>query len=195
MCIRDRAKSGAFEQRPATEITRGDDVIVRAGQVIPVDGEVVGGSGAIGWELINTHDSPQLKVGKRVVAGSVVREGEIKVRATRVGHTTLLTAVQRWLEEALRQQNAATMVSTRSAGMLIPAAYAIAVLDFGLWLLFTGNINTAASTALAILIVVAPFSLAISPALAIRQGIEAAVRNGVLVRDGNALRVLEAAEA
>lgn len=185
-----RAKSGAFEQRPATEITRGDDVIVRAGQVIPVDGEVVGGSGAIGWELINTHDSPQLKVGKRVVAGSVVREGEIKVRATRVGHTTLLTAVQRWLEEASRQQNAATMVSTRSAGMLIPAAYAIAVLDFGLWLLFTGNINTAASTALAILIVVAPFSLAISPALAIRQGIEAAVRNGVLVRDGNALRVL-----
>ena len=185
-----RAKSGAIEEMPATEIRRGDDVTVRAGQVIPVDGEVVGGSGAIDWKPVNTHDSAQLKVGKRVVAGSVMREGEIKVRATRVGHTTFLTAVQRWLEEALRHQNAATMVSTRSAGMLIPAAYAIAVLDFGLWLLFTGNINTAASTALAILIVVAPVSLAISPALAIRQGIEAAVRNGVLVRDGNALRVL-----
>ena len=188
--VTHRKKGGGCEQLPATEIMRGDDVRVRAGQVIPVDGEVVGGSGAIGWELVNTHDSPQLKVGKRVVAGSVLREGDIKVRTIRVGHTTLLTAVQRWLEEASRHQNAATMVSTRSASMLIPAAYAIAVLDFGLWLLFTGNVNTAASTALAILVVVAPFSLAISPALAIRQGIEAAVRNGVLMRDGNALRVL-----
>ena len=188
--VTHRKKGGGREELPATEIMRGDDVRVRAGQVIPVDGEVVGGSGAIGWELVKTHASPQLKVGKRVVAGSVLREGDIKVRASRVGHTTLLTAVQRWLEEASRHQNAATMVSTRSASMLIPAAYAIAVLDFGLWLLFTGNINTAASTALAILVVVAPFSLAISPALAIRQGIEAAVRNGVLMRDGNALRVL-----
>lgn len=188
--VSHRSKGGTSEQMPATEIRRGDDVRVRAGQVVPVDGEVVGGSGSIGFELVNTHDSPQLKVGKRVVAGTVVREGDIKVRATRVGHTTLLTAVQRWLEDASRHQNAATMVSTRTAGMLIPAAYAIAVLDFGLWLLFTGNINTAASTALAILIVVAPFSLAISPALAIKQGLDAAVRNGVLVRDGNALRVL-----
>ena len=112
--VTHRKKGGGCERLPATEIMRGDDVRVRAGQVIPVDGEVVGGSGEIGWELVNTHDSPQIKVGKRVVAGSVVREGDIKVRAVRVGHTTLLTAVQRWLEEASRHQNAATMVSTRS---------------------------------------------------------------------------------
>lgn len=189
--VNHRARtSGPGEEMPATEIRQGDDVHVTAGQVIPVDGEVIGGSGEIGWELVNTYATPQLKVGAKVLAGSVLRSGRIKVRTTRVGHTTLLAAVQRWLEEASRHQNAATMVSTRSAGLLIPAAYIIAAFDFGLWLLFTGNVNTAVSTALAILIVVAPVSLAISPALAIRQGLESAVRNGVLVRDGNTLRVL-----
>ena len=187
---RDKRHGPSPEELPATEIRRGDDVVLTAGQIIPVDGEVVGGSGHIGAELVDTHRDDVLKVGSVVTAGSVLAQGKIKVRASRVGHTTLLTAVQRWLDDASRYQNAATMVSTRTAGLLIPFAYVIALLDFGLWLLFTGNINTAVSTALAILVVVAPVSLAISPALAMRQGLDAAVRNGMLVRDGNALRTL-----
>ncbi|QXB17513.1 ATPase, P-type (transporting), HAD superfamily, subfamily IC [Corynebacterium coyleae] len=187
---RDKRGTPSPEALPATEIRRGDDVTLTAGHIIPVDGEVVGGSGRIGGELVDTHRDQILKVGSIVTAGSVLASGEIKVRAARVGHTTLLAAVQRWLDDASRHQNAATMVSTRSAGLLIPTAYVIAVLNFGLWLLFNGNINTAAATSLAILVVVAPVSLAISPALAMRQGLDSAVRHGMLVRDGNALRTL-----
>lgn len=184
------SSAGGAEELPATEIRRGDDVVVKTGQVIPVDGEVVGGSGEYDNEIIDTHRDPRLKVGSAVFAGTLLRAGKIKVRAERVGHTTRFTAVERWLADASRQHNAATMRSTRSANLLIPTAYALAVLDFGLWLLFTGNWNAAASTSLAILIVVAPVSLAISPALPMRQGIESAARNGILVHDGDTMRTL-----
>ncbi|OEX91942.1 cation-translocating P-type ATPase [Corynebacterium sp. Marseille-P4321] len=189
-----RPAAGGAEKLPATEIRRGDDVLVKAGQIIPADGEVVGGSGEVDQELVDTRRDPALKVGSRVYAGTVLRAGEVKVRAERVGHTTRFTAIQRWLRDATQHENAATLAATRSANMLIPAAYVIAVLDFGLWLLFTGNWNAAVSTALAILIVVAPVSLALSPALPTREGLQSAVRNGVLVRDSTTMRTLAATD-
>ncbi|PAT08045.1 heavy metal translocating P-type ATPase [Corynebacterium hadale] len=194
--VRRRSRTGKVieEPLPAAEINRGDDIVILPGAIIPADGEVVGGCGTLEQELIDAHESPTLKVGSHVYAGSVLRKGKVKIRVSRVGHATRLASVNRWLERASEHQNATTMVSTRAAGMLIPVAYVLAVLDFGLWLLFTGNLNAAFSTALAILAVVAPVALAISTALAIRLGIESAARNGILVRDGSTFRTLEATD-
>ncbi|OFT75447.1 metal-transporting ATPase [Corynebacterium sp. HMSC30G07] len=186
-----RRGHGDEEVLPLSEINRGDDVEVGAGQTIPVDGEVVGGSAHLDHVLVGVDAEPNVKVGDEVAAGTVVDRGKIKVRARRTGHATKWAWVSRWVEEASRRENAATMVSTRSAGMMIPAAYALAVIDFGLWWLIDGNINAAFSTALAILAVVAPVALAISPALAIRHGVEAAARHAILVRDGATLRKCE----
>lgn len=179
------------EPLAVSEINRGDDVFVRAGEIIPVDGEVVGGSARLSHVLSDVHLNPNVKVGDAVAAGSVVERGKVKIRAQRTGHATRWALASRWVEDASKRENAATMVSTRSAGMLIPAAYALAVLDFGMWWLLTGDVNAAFSTALAVLAVVAPVALAISPALATRHGIEAAARHSILVRDGSVLRRLD----
>ena len=187
------ARRGKAEQEKiaVSEINRGDDVVITRGQIIPVDGEVVGGAGTLSNVLIGVDSDPQVKVGDIVSAGSVIEHGKVKVRAQRTGHATRWASISRWVSDASKRENAATMVSTKSARLLIPAAYVIAVVDFGMWMLLTGDHNTAFSTALAILAVVAPVALAISPALATRNGIEAAARNGILVRDGSTLRRLE----
>lgn len=194
--VRRRSRSGKVieEPLPAAEINRGDDIVIVPGAIIPADGEVVGGSGLLEPELIDAHESRKLKVGSKVYAGSILRKGKVKMRVSRVGHATRLSTVNRWLERASHHQNATTMVSTQAASMLIPAAYVLAVLDFGMWWLLTGNVNAAFATALAILAVVAPVALAISTALAIRLGIESAARNGILVRDGSTFRTLEATD-
>lgn len=176
---------------PLSEINRGDDIELRRGDIVPLDGEVVGGSARLSHLLIDAPFTPAVTVGDHVAAGSVIQHGSVKVRAQRTGHATHWAAVSRWVSDASKRQNAATMLSTKSASMLIPAAYVIAVVDFSMWLLLTGDYNAAFSTALAILAVVAPVALAISPALATRNGIEAAARNGILVRDGAALRRLD----
>lgn len=179
------------EEVPFSEINRGDDVTLVPGDVVPVDGEVVGGSATLRHTLIDAAVQPTAKPGDQIAAGAVVDRGTVKVRAQRTGHTTRWAGVIRWVAEASQRENAATLISTRSAAALIPAAYVLAVLDFALWVLITGNTNAAFSTALAILAVVAPVALAISPALATRHGIEAAARHGILVRDGATMRDLE----
>ena len=186
------ARRGSSESQWLTlsEINRGDDVVVGSGAIIPVDGEVIGGTARLSHVLTSVNLQPSVGVGDSVAAGAMVEHGSVKIRAQRTGHATRWSSVSRWVEEASRRENAATMVSTRSASLLIPAAYVLAVVDFGMWWLITGDLNAAFSTALAILAVVAPVALAISPALATRHGIEAAARNAVLVRDGITLRRL-----
>ena len=188
----DKSADGVVKETlPVSEINRGHDVKINPGDVIPVDGDVVGGSCVLRRPLIDAREPLQAKVGSRVYAGSVVDSGSIKVRVVRTGHATRWAAVHSWVEDASRRENVATMLSTRTAGMLIPAAYFIAFADFCLWFLITGNYNIAFSTAVAILAVVAPVALAISPAVAIRLGIEAAARNGIMLRDGETFRGLE----
>lgn len=191
-----RAGAGAGPEAlkvPLGEVHIGDDVVVGAGQIIPVDGSVVGGSCRISPSLVSAgaKEGDEVKVGDYVFAGTKNRDGRLKVRVERTGHQTRMAAVHRWVEEANRRQNRATMLSTKTASFLIPAAITIAALDFALWVLFTGNLSAAFATALAVLASVAPVALALSTSLAIRHGIEAAARSGVMVRDGATLRELQ----
>lgn len=179
------------EQLPASELNRGDDVVLGPGDIIPVDGDIVGGSCMLRSPLINTRELLEAKVGSRIYSGELIKSGTVKVRVARTGHATRWAVVHKWVEDASKRENVATMLSTRSASLLIPAAYFIAGADFLIWLLITGDFNKAFSTALAILAVVAPVALAISPTLALRLGIESAARNGILLRDGHTFRVLE----
>ncbi|MCS5478391.1 HAD-IC family P-type ATPase [Corynebacterium sp. YIM 101645] len=184
---------GEAEWLPLQEINVGDDIIINAGELVPVDGTVVGGSCTINRGLINTggQEVEQVKVNSHVYAGSRNLDGRIKVRVVHTGHRTRMAAVHRWVSEANIKQHHSTLLSTRTAAMLIPAALGLAALDFVLWALIAGNLNAAFATALAVLASVAPVALALSPALAIRHGIEAAVRNGILIRDGATIRGTE----
>ncbi|WKD56786.1 Copper-exporting P-type ATPase A [Corynebacterium capitovis DSM 44611] len=189
---RNRTTDRVIEEvLPVSEINRGDDVVINAGDTIPIDGDVVGGSCTLRPAMIDVRELVNVKVGSRVHAGTVVESGSIKVRVVRTGHATRWAAVHGWVEDASQRENVATLLSTRTAGALIPLAYVIALLDFALWLLITGNYNLAFSTAMSILAVVAPVALAISPAVATRLGIETAARNGIMMRDGEAFRTLE----
>lgn len=176
---------------PISELNRGDDIIVHQDETIPVDGEVVGGRATLRPGLINFHEPNEVKVGSMVFAGSVIGEGEIKVRAVRTAHATRWASVYRWLSEAEDRQRFATAKSQKSAAILIPIAFAVAFAAFSLWGLISRDYNAAFAIVLAILSCVAPVALALSPSLALRLGIEAAARHGVLVRDGGVLRTLE----
>ncbi|AKK07795.1 heavy metal translocating P-type ATPase [Corynebacterium testudinoris] len=184
---------GSREKIPLQEVNVGDDIMIEQGQIVPVDGQVVGGSCMASPGLFGSgpEDVQDVKVNSYVYAGTKNLQGRIKVRAAYTGHGTRLTAIRRWVSAANQKQIQSTLLSTRTAAMLIPAAFGIAILDFMLWTLIAGNFNAAFATSLAVLASVAPVAIALSPALAIRNGIESAARNGVLIRDGSIVRVIE----
>lgn len=185
------------ERIPLQEVNVGDDVVITAGEIIPVDGMVVGGSCTVERSMIATSEDEHeaVKVNSYVYAGTRNLDGRIKVRVVYTGHRTRLAAIQQWVAGANRKQNQSTLLSTRTASLLIPAALGVAAIDFALWVLIAGNFNAAFATALAVLASVAPVAIALSPALAIRHGVEAAARNGVLFRDGATIRRTETVDA
>ncbi|WP_304325196.1 cation-translocating P-type ATPase [Corynebacterium frankenforstense] len=205
------------ERLPLGEVNVGDDIVVTPGQLVPVDGMVVGGSGVIVASVLSAargpdhghgeghthmrghglghhrHTTPtyQVSVGGHVGAGDRVESGTLKVRVRRTGHATRIAAVERWVAQVNRRQNDAVMLSTRSASWLIVVSCFLAVVSFLGWWWFTGNPTGAFATGLAVLACVAPPALALSSALALRLGTEAGARHGLLLRDGGVMRRLE----
>lgn len=173
------------------EVSPGDDIVLHAGEIIPVDGRVIGGSCELEPGLIDAREDMVVKVNSQVFAGSRIVDGQIKVRVEKTGHQTRMAATHRWIQDASQRQHQATMLSTRTASWLIPAAVVIALIDFMAWVALSNNYNAAMATALAILASVAPTALALSPSIAIRLGIESSARNGIMIRDGKTLRKLE----
>ncbi|WP_257202869.1 heavy metal translocating P-type ATPase [Corynebacterium cystitidis] len=190
--VRNRATGAvSIEQVPLSEVSPGDDITLHAGEIIPVDGQVIGGLAELEPGLIDAREDTVVKVNSPVFSGSRIVDGQIKVRVAETGHQTRMAATHRWIQDVSQRQNQATMLSTKTASWLIPAAIVIAVVDFVAWVTLSNNYNAAMATALAILASVAPTALALSPSIAIRLGIESSARNGIMIRDGKTLRRLE----
>ncbi|WP_080793282.1 heavy metal translocating P-type ATPase [Corynebacterium pacaense] len=189
---RDRSRALTLRlDIPVSEVRVNDDVIVPPGARVPVDGQIIGGGTTIEASIIMGQDRRKVKVNDPVYAGGVNLDSEIKVRALRTGHNTRIAAVRRWVTEAMARENRHNRASLKSAGSLVPAAFILAVVDFCLWALISGNINAGFTTALAVLACVGPVALALSTALATRNTIEAAARHGMLIRSGEVFRVLD----
>ncbi|MBN9643884.1 heavy metal translocating P-type ATPase [Corynebacterium mendelii] len=173
------------------EIRVGDDITVDDGHTIPSDGRVIGGSAKVHPGLVGGGNmTVDVKVNSTVTAGSVVEGGPLKIRVANTGSRTKLAAIRRWLVESSRYGNRSAQLATRSASLLVPWAISLSMVDFILWWLIGGNLNSAFATALAVLCCVGPVALALSTSIAMRLGVEAGVRRGVLVRDAETIREL-----
>lgn len=184
---------------PVQELRVGDDILVPTGGVIPCDGHVVGGASKVASGMLRAavdsemeqRETRTVKVNSKVYAGSTNLGGPLKIRVRHTGSATRLAAMLRWIDESSAYQNRSAQIATKSASLLVPWAFILAVTDFCLWLLIGGNYNVAFATALAILACVGPVSLAISAPLATRYGIEAGARKGILIRNTETMRVME----
>ncbi|MCQ9351780.1 HAD family hydrolase [Corynebacterium sp. 153RC1] len=171
----------------------GDDVLVPAGSIVPVDGRVIGGASTLKAGLIGIPKY-EAKVGSTVLAGSLNQTAQLKVRVEHTGHRTWVAAVLHWVISSQHFQTQAEGIATRAASNLVPISLTVAGVNFALWALVTNNLNQAFATTLAVLGAVAPLSIAVSATIAVRQGIEGAARAGVLIRDGAALKALSRAD-
>lgn len=189
-------KSGEVSKEDVAiqKLNVGDDVIVEPGDIIPVDGIVVGGSSQVSADALGIEPYTA-KVASKVYAGCINESNPLKVRVHQTGHRTWLSATYRWVEEASVHQNLADAIATRTASLLVPISFVIAGADFALWALITNNISPAFASALAVLACIAPVALAMSASVALRSGIEAAARKGVLIDDAESLRELENIDA
>ena len=171
------------ETRPVETVEEGDEVVVRAGESIPVDGRVLEGSGAVDESLVTGESRPvRRESGDEVVGGSRLTDGGLVVGADAEATRTLDRLVE--LQWNLRTKSGAGRLADRLAGVFVPVIFALAAVAGVGPLLLGATATTALLTALTVLVVSCPCALGLATPMAVASGVRAALDHGVVVRSG-----------
>ena len=173
------------------EVVVGDEVLVRPGERIPVDGLVLDGAGAVDESALTGESVPADKQpGSPVVSGSLNQDAALVLRAESVGRDTVLSRIVEYVRRAQGSKAPAARLADRIAAVFVPAILAAAVVTFGVWW-FVGpgddRLRMALTNAVSVLIIACPCALGLATPAALAVGIGRAAEHGILIRDGAAL--------
>ncbi|HKM99971.1 MAG TPA: heavy metal translocating P-type ATPase [Candidatus Binataceae bacterium] len=187
---------GSETDVPLDVIRPGDRLRVRPGEKIPVDGVVVEGTSAVEESMITGEPLPVEKnPGDRVIGATVNTTGSLVIRAERVGAESLLAQIVQMVSAAQRSRAPIQKLADRVSAYFVPAVLAVAVVTFVVWLVAGAGLGHAIVNAVAVLIIACPCALGLATPMAIMVGTGRGAREGVLVRNAEALEILERVDA
>ncbi len=187
-------RDGAEVEIPISEVAVDSIVIVRPGERVPVDGEVVSGDSGVDESLVTGESLPvQKTTGLPVTGGSLNQTGVLQIRATRVGADTVLQQIVRVVREAQGSKAPVQDLADRVAAVFVPVVILIAVLTIGAWLLWGPpgeKVNLALVAAVSVLIIACPCALGLATPAALMVGTGRGAQKGILIRRAAALEQL-----
>jgi len=173
---------------PVEEVRQGDIVLIRPGQSIPVDGEIVSGSTAVDESAITGESMPVEKtIGDKVAAATVNRSGYMEFKATRVGNDTTLARIIRLVEEASSSKAPISKLADEVSAVFVPVVIAISLTAFIVWMLAGKSFEFAMSIAIAVLVISCPCALGLATPTAIMVGTGKGAENNILIKSADAL--------
>lgn len=187
-------EDGTSEYRPIAEITPGMNIIVAAGERVPVDGVVIKGKAMLDRSLVTGESVPETAgEGDKVLAGTLALDAVLTVRATAVGQSTFMADLVRLMEASEQGRASYVRMADRVARYYAPVVHTLALATGLIWWFVGGDWHPALMTALAVLIITCPCALGLAvPAVQVTAS-TLLMRRGILVKDGSALeRVAEA---
>ena len=172
---------------PLSQVLPGDQLVVRAGERIPVDAEIVEGDSHIDESMLTGESLPVSRgPGQAVRAGSLNQDGVLLLNTTGVGQDTLLAQIVRMVENAQSSKAPIQRLVDRVAAVFVPVVIAIALMTWVLGSFFIGP-QAALLNAIAVLVIACPCALGLATPTAIMVGTGVAARYGILIRDAEAL--------
>jgi len=186
-------RDGKEEEVPVEDVAVGDVVLVRPGEKVPVDGEVVSGESYVNESMITGEPVPPLKTtGSRVVGGTLNQNSVLSIRAKKVGRETVLAQIIQLVEDAQGSKPPVQRIADTAVTYFIPVVLAIAAAAFIAWYFFLGSTLLFALTALiSVLVVACPCALGLATPTAITVGVGRGAELGILIRNGEALEIAE----
>jgi Cu+-exporting ATPase len=183
-------RNGTQTDIPVEDVVAGDVVIVRPGEKIPVDGEVVEGESAVDESMITGEPIPATKrAGDTVIGATINRTGSFRFRATRVGRDTMLAQIIKLVQQAQGSKAPIQRLADAVSSYFVPAVIGIAIWTFVAWFLFGPQpaFTSAMVAAVAVLIIACPCALGLATPLSVMVATGKGAEQGILIRSAEAL--------
>jgi len=184
-------RNGEAVEIPLAQVRVGDELLVRPGETIPVDGIVVDGSSTVDESMLTGEPVPVAKtLDSAVVGGTQNRLGAFRFRATRVGADTVLAQIVRMVREAQGTKAPIQKLSDRVAAVFVPVVIVIALVTFAIWLRFGPEPQAvrALAAAVTVLIIACPCAMGLAVPTAVMVATGRGAEQGVLIKGGDILQ-------
>ena len=170
------------------EVVIGDVLIVKAGATVPVDGQILEGSGALDESAITGESIPVDKLtGDKVTGGTINKSGYFKMEATAIGSDTTLAKIIALVEEATSSKAPIAKLADKISGIFVPVVITIAVVAACIWLMLGQSLHFALTIAISVLVISCPCALGLATPTAIMVGTGRGAKQGILIKSATAL--------
>jgi Cu+-exporting ATPase len=184
-------RDGAELEIPAGQVLRGDILVVRPGEKIPVDGEIADGSSFVDESMLTGEPLPVAKKpGDRVTGGTLNATGSFRYRATTLGEASMLARIVTMMRDAQASRAPSEKLADRISRIFVPAVVLLAALTFAGWIIAGGGITRGAVAAVAVLIIACPCAMGLAVPTAVMVATGRGAEIGLLIKGGEALEKL-----
>ncbi|MEK4244283.1 heavy metal translocating P-type ATPase [Psychrobacillus sp. FSL K6-2684] len=183
-------RDGAELVIPIEEVLVGDTILVKPGEKIPVDGEVIAGNSAVDESMLTGESIPVDKVtGDSLFGSTINKNGSIKMKATKIGRDTALAQIIKVVEDAQGSKAPIQRLADKISGIFVPIVVGIAIVTFLVWFLVVepGEITPALEALIAVLVIACPCALGLATPTSIMAGSGRAAEFGILFKGGEHL--------
>jgi len=173
-----------------SEVQVGDQLLVKPGDKIPVDGTVVSGNSYVDESMISGEPIPlEKKKSEKVFAGTINQKGSFVFEATKVGSDTLLAHIIKMVQEAQGSKAPVQKLVDKIAGIFVPVVMGIAIISFIAWIIFggTNGLTYGLLAMITVLVIACPCALGLATPTAIMVGVGRGAENGILIKDAESL--------
>lgn len=183
-------RNGREMEVPIAEVQLQDVILVRPGEKIPVDGEVIEGASTVDEAMVTGESMPVKKQpGDEVIGATINKTGSFKFRATRIGKDTFLAQIVKLVQQAQGSKAPIQRLADQVTGWFVPAVIAIAIATFIIWYNIMGNVTLALITTVGVLIIACPCALGLATPTSIMVGTGKGAENGILIKGADSLEL------
>ena len=190
-------ENGQEKEVPTKEIKKGQHILIKPGNRIPLDGVVIKGSSSVDESMLTGESIPvEKEKGDTLIGGSMNYNGAMELEVTRTGTDTTLSKIIRLIEEAQGKKAPISKLADKVSGIFVPAVMGIAVAAALLWWIAGGkDISFVLTIFVAILVIACPCALGLATPTAIMVGTGVGANHGILIKSGEALEICHKADA
>lgn len=189
-------RAGEEIDLPLEAVVVDDVIVVRPGEKIPVDGNVIEGTSSVDEAMVTGEPMPvSKKSGDEVIGATINKTGSFKFRASRVGKDTVLAQIVQLVQDAQGSKAPIQQLADQVTGWFVPVVMAIAIATFVIWFDTMGNLTLALLTTVGVLIIACPCALGLATPTSIMVGTGKGAENGILIKDAESLELAHQLQA